>query len=323
MQTSMKNFVDYYIHFTETLSQINKAAVNEPEEMIRQMETLYAQTINFIAEFIINSETGNKLLMLAGPSGSGKTTTAMMICESIKKHGVNAVRVSLDDFYLGEGKAPRDENGAPDYECVEALDVPLMRKCLTDIVKNKPVVLPRFDFHTKERAEKGTELNLQGDNVIVVEGIHALNPVICNDLPDNKLLKVYCSVKQGIRSGYKRNAIGPYDMRLIRRMVRDNQFRNTTADETMNMWPSVRRGEELYLRPHKRGADVTINSLHIYEPCVMAPKAIPLLEQIPEDSVNKELAESLRKKLKKFQSIDDSFVPEKSLLREFIGEGKY
>lgn len=319
----MKNYVDYYLHFTESLGDINKAAVAEPEEMIFQMERLYAQTVDFIAEFIINSEKGNKLLMLAGPSGSGKTTTAAMLCKSIEKHGVNAIRVSLDDFYLGEEWTPKDENGTPDYECVEALDIPLMRKCLTDIVENRPVALPRFDFHTKKRADDWTQLNLKGDNVIIVEGIHALNPVICDDLPDNKLLKVYCSVKQGIRSCSKRNAIGPYDMRLIRRMVRDSQFRSTTADETLNMWPSVRRGEEMYLKPHKGSADVTINSVHIYEPCVMAPLALPLLEKIPKESTNAEIAGKLIKKLKRFKAIDKSLVPENSLLREFLGGSIY
>ncbi len=319
----MKNYVDYYLYFTETLADINKAASDEPQEMIAQMERLYSQTINFISEFIINGEKGNKLLMLAGPSGSGKTTTAAMLCKNIIAHGVNAVRVSLDDFYLGEGQAPVDINGEPDYECVEALDVPLMRKCLIDIVANKPVILPRFNFHTKKREEVGTELNLKGDNIIVVEGIHALNPVICNDLPDNKLLKVYCSVKQGIKLCKNRNAIGPYEIRLIRRMVRDSQFRNTTADETMNMWPSVRSGEEKYLRPHKRSADVTINTVHVYEPCIMAPFAIGLLEQIPEKSENRELAGKLIKKLKKFKAVDVSLVPEDSLLREFIGGSIY
>ncbi len=317
----MKNYVDYYIDFTETMADINKAAVSEPEEMIAQMERLYAQTIDFIAEFIINGEKGNKLLMLAGPSSSGKTTTAAMLCKSIQKRGVNAVRISLDDFYLGEGQAPHDEYGEPDYESVEALDIPLMRKCLTDIVENRPVVIPQFNFRTKKREEKGLELNLTGENVIVVEGLHALNPVICDELPDEKLLKVYCSVKQGIRASRTngRNVIGPYDMRLIRRMVRDNQFRTTGADATMNMWPSVRRGEVKYLRPFKGFADVTINSVHIYEPCVLAPMAIPLLEEIPEDSVNYELAQKLIRKLKKFKRIDASLVPDNSLLREFLG----
>ncbi len=321
----MKNYVDYYVHFTETLAEINSAAIRDPGEMIAQMERLYERTIDSIAEFIIGGDSGNKLLMLAGPSGSGKTTTAAMLCKRINAHGVNAIRVSLDDFYLGGDNAPRDEFGEPDYECVEALDVPLMRKCLTDIVGNKPVVLPRFNFHTKEREKEGTELNLKGDNIIVVEGIHALNPVICNDLPDSKLLKVYCSVKQGIRAyrGNKRNVIGPYDMRLIRRIVRDNQFRSTTADATMNMWPSVRRGEEKYLSPHKGRADVTINSIHIYEPCVMAPLALPLLKEIPKSSQNYELAKKLIKKLDKFNPIELSLVPESSLLREFLGGSIY
>lgn len=321
----MKNYVDYYVHFTETLSDINKAAAEEPKEMIAQMERLYAQNIDFIAEFIINGERGNKLLMLAGPSGSGKTTTAAMLCKSVQKHGVNAIRVSLDDFYLGEGQAPLDKYGKPDYECVEALDVPLMRKCLSDIVENKPVVLPRFNFHTKMRDEEGTELNLTGDNIIVVEGIHALNPVICNDLPDNKLLKVYASVKQGIkeRRGDKKNAIDPYDMRLIRRIVRDNRFRNTNAKATMDMWPSVRRGEEKYLNPHKGNADVTINSIHIYEPCIMANFAIPLLEKITEETEHYETAKLLTEKLRRFEPIDESLVPDNSLLREFIGGSIY
>ncbi len=320
----MKNYVDYYIRFTETMKEINNAAQNEPAEMIAQMERLYTQTIDFIAEFIIGGERGNKLLMLAGPSGSGKTTTAAKLCESIRKHGVNAIRVSLDDFYLGAEHTPKDENGKPDYECVEALDIPLMKKCLADIIQNKPTVLPHFNFQTKKR-EKGAELDLKGDNIIVVEGIHALNPVICDELPDDRLLKVYCSVKQGIRASRsnKRNAIGPYDIRLIRRIVRDHQFRDTTADATMNMWPSVRRGEEMYLNPYKGCADVTINSIHIYEPCIMAPIALPLLEAIPEESVNKALASILVKKLKKFKGISPELVPENSLIREFVGGSIY
>lgn len=321
----MKNYVDYYYNFTETLAKINGAAIREPKEMIMQMENLYARTVDSIAEFIINGDSGNKLLMLAGPSSSGKTTTAAMICKSIKKRGVNAIRISLDDFYLGGEDTPRDEFGEPDYECVEALDVPLMRKCLTDIVYNRPVVVPQFDFHTKRRADSGMELNLKGDNVIVVEGIHALNPVVCGNLPDSRLLKVYCSVKQGIRAyrGNKRNVIGPYDMRLVRRIVRDNQFRNTSADATMSMWQSVRRGEKKYLDPHKARADVTINSIHIYEPCVMAPFALPLLEAIGEESPNYELAQRLMKKLDRFNPISAELVPESSLLREFIGGDIY
>lgn len=321
----MRNYVDYYINFTEVMSEINDAALKEPQELISQMERLYAQTINSIAEFIIGGEKGNKLLMLAGPSGSGKTTTAAMLCRAIENHGVNAIRVSLDDFYLGEEHTPKDSDGKPDYECVEALDIPLMHRCLADIVNNRPAILPKFDFHTKKRIPEGHVLDLKGDNVIVVEGIHALNPVICDELPDSKLLKVYCSVKQGIRRsrGVKRNVIGPYDLRLIRRMVRDNQFRNTPADVTFDMWPSVRRGEETYLRPHKGCADVTINSLHIYEPCVMAQLALPLLRAIEKDSMHYKLACDLIKKLDKFNSIDTKYVPENSLLREFIGGSIY
>lgn len=319
----MKNYVDYYVHFTEYRKEINAAAQKEPAELIEQMESLYAANINNIAKFIINGAPGNKALMLAGPSSSGKTTTAAMLCKSIEAQGARAIRVSLDDFYLEDSQAPIDEFGEPDFECIESLDVPLMRKCVEDMMSKGECVIPRFDFKTKTRSFDGEHIRLSGSDIVIIEGLHALNPQITDCLPDEKLLKVYCSVKQGISETYNRLAIRPHELRLIRRIVRDNQFRNMSADDTISMWPSVRRGEIKHNRPYKRLANVTINSLHIYEPCVLAPKALPLLEQIDPQSKNGAEAKKLADKLKKFTHIDEAAVPENSLMREFIGGGIY
>lgn len=318
----MKNYVDYYVHFNELKKEINKAAVEDPAELVSQMERLYINIIDSIAEFIINAAPGNKALMLAGPSSSGKTTTAAKLCESINRKGIHAIRISLDDFYLDREHTPVDEFGNPDFECVESLDVPLMKECVRKMMTEGECVLPRFDFKKKMRTD-GEYIKLSGNNIVIIEGMHALNPQITNCLPDEKTLKVYCSVKQGILSSPTRYFITPHELRLTRRIVRDSQFRNSTAEQTMNMWPSVRRGEIKYIHPNKGFADITINSVHIYEPCVLAPKALPLLYELDPDSENGREAAPLIEKLRKFNVIDEELVPNTSLLREFLGGGVY
>lgn len=314
----MRNFVDYYIYYTERVKHINDACLNAPVELIAQMEAQYRKRIDEIAEFIVNAGEGNKLLMLAGPSSSGKTTTAAMLCRSIRRRGANAVRISLDDFFLGGDQAPLLEDGTRDFESVEALDIPLMQRCLLELVDKGCTDMPRFDFTVKARADKPQHIELGYNSVAIVEGIHALNPVVTDCLPDEQMLKVYISVKQGIKEG-DRTAIGPYDLRLVRRIVRDYHFRSTSPEVTMSMWPSVRRGESLYIAPHKRTANVTINSIHIYEPCVLGPLALELLSKVEPSSEHYKLARSLMRKLRRFERLDESLVPPDSLVREFIG----
>ena len=260
----MINFVDYYIHYTERLHHINNAVLNAPSELIRQMEEQYAKRINEIADFVMSTGKGRKLIMLSGPSSSGKTTTANMLVSCAKSSGVNAVCLSLDDFFKGEGKAPRLPDGNYDYESVYALDIDLMKQCLTELLEKGSTMMPRFDFAAKGPEPERYPLNVGENDVVIVEGIHALNPIITDCLPDERMVKIYISVKQGIKEGDE-TVISAHQIRFLRRLVRDYQFRNSPPERTFEMWPQVLRGEKLYISAYKRHATVTINSIHIYE----------------------------------------------------------
>lgn len=316
----MVNFVDYYIRYTERLRHINNAVVNSPYELIRQMEVQYRKRINEIADFVMSTGDGRKLIMLAGPSSSGKTTTANMIVSRVKESGANAVRLSLDDFFKGEGQAPLLPNGVYDYESVYALDIELMQACLTSLLTEGHCLMPRFDFPSKSPAPERYPLTVGENDVIIVEGIHALNPLVTDCLPDDKMVKIYISVKQGIKEGDE-EVISSKQIRFLRRLVRDYKFRDSGPERTFEMWPQVVRGEELYIQPYKRLVNVTINSLHIYEVNAIADKAIELLSLLGEDSPYYDEAQEYIKKLTLFENLDERLIPAESLIREFIGQG--
>ncbi len=317
----MINFVDYYIHYTERLRHINNAVLNAPAELIRQMEEQYAKRINEIADFVMSTGSGRKMIMLSGPSSSGKTTTANMLVRRVKSSGANAFCLSLDDFFKGEGKAPRLPDGKYDYESVYALDIELMQQCFTELLEKGSTMLPRFDFAAKGPAPERYPLHVGENDVIIVEGIHALNPIISDCLPFDKMVKIYISVKQGIKEGDE-TVISAHQIRFLRRLVRDYQFRNSPPERTFEMWPQVLRGEKLYISAYKRQATVTINSIHIYEVNAIADKAIEILGGIPGDSPYYAEAQEYIRRLALFENLDEGLIPEDSLIREFIGQGR-
>ena len=316
----MINFVDYYIHYTERLRHINDAVKNSPQELIYQMEHQYRKRVNEIADFVMTAGPGRKLVMIAGPSSSGKTTTANMIVERVKASGANAVRLSLDDFFKGERKAPLLPNGVYDYESVYALDIELMHECMAALLAHGRCMMPRFDFSTKSPAPERYPLEIGENDVVIVEGIHALNSIITDCLPDDKMVKIYISVKQGIKEGDE-EVISARQIRFLRRLVRDYKFRSSAPNRTFEMWPQVQRGEELYISPYKRTATVTINSIHIYEVNAIADKAIEILGQIGEDSPYYAEAQGYIKSLALFENLDERLIPADSMIREFIGQG--
>ncbi|MBQ4395929.1 MAG: nucleoside kinase [Clostridia bacterium] len=316
----MINFVDYYIRYTERLRHINNAVRIAPDELIRQMEVQYRKRINEIADFVMSIGSGRKLIMLAGPSSSGKTTTANMIVARVKEAGAGAVRLSLDDFFKGEGQAPLLPDGTYDYESVYALDIELMRACLTQLLSEGHCLMPRFDFPSKSPAQERYPLTVGDNDVIIVEGIHALNPVVTDCLPEENMVKIYISVKQGIKEG-EEEVISAKQIRFLRRLVRDYKFRSSDPERTFEMWPQVVRGEKLYIQPYKRLVNVTINSLHIYEVNAIADKAIELLRSMSEESPYYQEAQEYIKKLGQFENLDERLIPSDSLLREFIGQG--
>ncbi len=314
----MSNFASGYVKYITHLEQINDAALVRPQVMIDEVEDAYREHLRNIARNIITHYSTAKVCMLAGPSSSGKTTTAHLLRDYLEERGLKAEIVSLDDFYLGFSEMPVLPSGERDYETVNALDIALARQCIRSVIDCGACMLPAYDFKTSERRLAVRELDVRDHGFVIFEGIHALNPVFTKDLPEGSAIKLYVSVKQKIQD-INGEVISPMDLRLVRRIARDVQFRNTSAERTLSMWPNVVSGEDKYIRPYRMSADYTVNSIHIYEPCVLRSLVIPLLRSIPEDSPNYRKARNLDARLMRFEPVDPELVPENSMLREFLG----
>ncbi len=300
-----------------TYNEINCLASN-PEKFISDCTEAYLGRIDDVANVIFSNHE-KKIVMLAGPSSSGKTTTAKFLSEAIGRLGGKAYTVSLDDFYLPRSvQYPLDENGDPDFECVEALDLDLLHSSLRKLAVSGKASLPVFDFKTGERHNNAKNIELCENDVIIVEGLHALNPVITDTLDGSKLLKIYISVSSRVYDDNGEVLLSKRDLRLIRRTVRDFLFRSMPVERTFEIWSSVMRGEDKYLFPFEPLADIKINSFHPCEPCVFSKKAIGLLGNVSEGEF-KEKADLLIYKLGLFKNSDCSVLPDDSLLREFLG----
>ncbi len=301
-----------------TLDYIVDSSLN-PKGFVCECERKYNNKITKIAKDIAKSEK-TEIVMLAGPSSSGKTTTAKKLCRALETLGVKSYTVSLDDFYLNNEDSPRFPDGTPDYETVEALDIPCFEKTMATLIETGCALIPEFDFLTGKRKEKYNKLELGENDVIIVEGLHALNPIITEHLPKERLLKIYISVSSRIYDDEKNIILNKRNIRFIRRLVRDYKFRGNSVEDTFRMWITVRYGEDAYLFPFKDNADVRINTIHLYETCVLKELAIDLLMQVNKESEFYKESQRLIRSLYKFPKIESSFVPEDSLIREFIGK---
>ena len=314
----MSNFASGYIKYINHLEQINDAALTRPQVMIDEVEDSYREHIRNIARNIVTHYGTAKICMLAGPSASGKTTTAHFLQRYLAEFGIHAMIVSMDDFYLGAEYTPTLPDGTKDYETVHALDVKLVQSCLQSVIENGTCSLPAYDFAESRRTLNVRQLDVRDHGFVIMEGIHALNPIFTNNLPEGSVIKLYVSVKQQIKD-VNGEVISPMDIRLVRRICRDVQFRGTPAERTLAMWNNVVSGEDKYIRPYRLSADYTVNSIHIYEPCVLRGRVIPLLRAIPEDSPYYRKARELDSRLMRFEPIDPDLVPSASMLREFLG----
>ena len=262
-----------------------------------------------------------RLICIAGPSSSGKTTFANRLRIELLSRGIRPIRVSIDDYYLPKDAVPKDENGDPDLEDVKALDIELFNKNISDLIEGYEVELPKFDF-TLGRRVKGRTLKVGLDEPIIIEGIHALNDMLTNSIPRHQKFKIYIAPQAQINFD-NQNPMSLTDLRLLRRIVRDYQFRNASALETLEMWPSVRKGEFKWIYDNQEGADFVFNSFLVYELSVMKKYALPLLSKIDRDSPYFPIAERLIRMLKFFDDLDDKWVPCNSVFREFIGGSCY
>ena len=302
-----------------TVYRLNKK-IKEPKgekELILFSEALHEKKIAEIAQKI--KDHGNvKMVLIAGPSSSGKTTFAGKLGMSLRVNGIKPVTLSVDNYFVERKDNPKDEHGNYDFECIEALDLDLFNSQLVDLLNGKEVKLPTFNFTTGTKEYRGNTLKLKDDEILIVEGIHCLNDRLTSQIPRENKFKVYISDLTVLNVDYY-NRISTTDTRLIRRIVRDYNFRGYTAEHTLKMWYSVNRGEQKNIFPYQEEADVMFNSSIVYELAVLKKYAMPLLEEIPKTSREYSEARRLIVLLKYFETMNPDLIPNNSLLREFIG----
>lgn len=306
----------------DTVVNINKhIEQNGVVDFINLCEARHNQQIVELGNLIQDDIDNIRLICIAGPSSSGKTTFSNKLRIELLSRGIKPIRLSMDDYYLPRDQAPLDEHGKPDLESVQALDIELFNKNMSDLISGLEVELPKFDFKLGKRI-KGRKLRVPQNQPIIIEGIHALNDLMTNSIPGHQKFKIFIA-PTAIISIDPHNPLSLTDFRLLRRIVRDKQFRNSSALETIQMWPSVRKGEFKWIYSTQEGANYVFNSALGYELCVMKKYALPILEEIEVGSTYYPIAERLIRMLKFFIDMPDDNVPCNSLIREFIGGSSF
>lgn len=304
------------------VSDVNKLIdENKVMEMILVAEAFQEKRIAAVAE-AISKRPSVKMILISGPSSSGKTTTCKRLSVQLGVLGYHPVQISVDDFFVEREQTPKDKDGNYDFEAVEAVDLPLFNKTLSDLIAGKSVEIPTFNFALGKKEWKGKTIQLDDKSVMVIEGIHCLNPRLTEQVPDDVKFKIFVSALTSI-SIDRQNPIPTTDNRLIRRVVRDYNYRGYSAQETLSRWSSVRSGEERNIFPFQENADEMINTSLIFELGVLKPYATHILRGVPETA--KEYAEAVRllKFLSFFKYIPEDKIPGTSILREFVGGSKF
>lgn len=302
------------------VGSLNKAIDrNEVASMIQVSEAMQEKQIAAIADDIAERyKQGVRVVLISGPSSSGKTTFCKRLQTQLLTNYIRPYGLSLDDYFLNREDSPRDESGDYDYESLYALDLPLFNRDLNEMIAGNEVKLPTYDFTTGKRVYKGNSIHLREGDILVIEGIHGLNPELIPNVPESSTYKVYVSALTAIGLD-AHNRIPSTDNRLIRRMVRDYRYRNHTGLQTLRRWPSVRRGEEKWVFPYQENAHVMFNSAMLYELAVMRAYAEPILQSVPRNEPEYAEAHRLLRFLSSFRMIPARLLPNNSLMREFLG----
>ena len=305
-----------------TIGDLNEAITKGfSSQLIQISEALQEKKIAKIADEIAQRK-GIKMVLIAGPSSSGKTTTCKRLNVQLAVNGIKPIGISLDDYFLDREKTPLDEKGDFDFEHLHALDLPLLNEQLTALFRGDEVELPRYDFPTGKSTKSGKRLKMEENDILVVEGIHALNPELTAQIPKEQIFRVYASALTTILLD-NHNYIPTTDNRLLRRIIRDHKYRNVSALETIRRWPSVRAGENKWIFPYQENADAMFNSAMLFELAVIKSQAEPLLEQVPENAPEHAEAYRLLKFLRYIKPIPETQIPPTSLLREFLGGSSF
>ena len=303
-----------------TLAKLNHLIeTGKANRMILMSEAWQRRKLAKIADMVAERSKDLKLILIAGPSSSGKTSTAQRLSIQLAVDGLKPLAISMDDYYVNRVDTPKKENGEYDYECIEAIDIPLFNEHLNKLMAGEEVELPKYNFKKGEREYRGNRVKMQENSVLIVEGIHGLNEKLTASIPAEKKLKIYVSALTPMSiNGNTR--INTTNVRLLRRMVRDNQFRGHDAKKTLAKWADVREGENKYIFPFQGAADVIFNSTLIYELAVLKRYAEPLLRDVTEDDGDiYTLAQKLLVLLSFVESVDEDFIPNDSIIKEFIG----
>jgi uridine kinase len=305
------------ITHADTVAAINTFVSEERVvDFINLCEAKHSRMLVELGQAIEKRKQDLRLICIAGPSSSGKTTFANRLRIELMSRGMLPIRISIDDYYLPREQAPKDHDGKPDLENIHALDLPLFNQHLAGLINGEAITLPSSKFEKKAGANH--TLKVQEDTIIIIEGIHALNDQLTSLIPKTQKYKIYISPQAQINYD-DHNPVSLTDLRLLRRMVRDKKYRNSPAEQTIDMWPSVRRGEFTWIYNTQEEADYVYNSFLPYELCVMKRYGMPVLSTIEKESVHFPTAERLMRLLKYFQEIDEKWIPSNSLIREFIG----
>ena len=305
-----------------TVGDFNQAIdANHSTDIINISEALQEKKLAKIAEDIAQRK-GVKLVLLAGPSSSGKTTSCKRLSIQLAVNGLKPLQISLDDYFVDRDKTPKDENGEYDFESIYALNLDLLNDQFNALFRGEEVDLPKYDFPSGKSIKSGKKLKLEPNNVLVVEGIHALNPELTAHIPEEQIYRVYASALTTILLD-NHNYIPTTDNRLLRRIIRDYKYRGVSAQETIHRWPSVRAGENKWIFPFQENADAMLNTAMLYELSVLKMQAEPLLQQVPENCEEYAEAYRLLKFLKYFKGIPYNNLPPTSLLREFLGGSSF
>lgn len=327
MQDKMFGIFKEHHHWQNILGLRTVGDLNEiidkgyASQLIQIGEALQEKKISQIADDICRHK-GIRMVLISGPSSSGKTTTCKRLSVQLAVNGIRPVPISLDDYFLNRDATPRDANGDFDFEHLHALNLPLLNEHLSALFRGEEVELPRYDFPTGTSQKSGRRLQLKAGEILVVEGIHALNPELTAQIPEELKYRVYASALTTILLD-NHNYVPTTDNRLLRRIIRDHKYRGISAKETIRRWPSVRNGENRWIFPYQENADQMFNTAMLFELAVIKRQAEPLLEQVPENCVEYAEAYRLRKFLGYIRPIPEDQLPPTSLLREFLGGSSF
>ena len=292
-------------------------AARSPQALADLSERSYAQRVQYAAEKIRMS--GAKIVMLTGPSASGKTITAHKLAHALTLRGRTAKVISLDNFYLNKDVYPRLPDGSKDYENIMALDLPCIQMCLKQLIEEDHCDLPVFDFTTESRTEEVQHLDAEG-GIVIVEGIHALNPIMTAALPENSCFKIYAGLREEYSDEDGERMLSTRDIRCARRMTRDVRFRGHSPEQTLALWDRVCEGEDRYIKVFKNEANLLIDTAFSYEVCVLAGLMAPMAGLLPAEHNLSTRLNALVGRFSRFETLDPSVIPENSMLLEFYGD---